>query len=84
MFWTDWGSQPKIESSAMDGSSRNVIADTNLFWPNGLVIDYATDKLFWADAKHHMIESAELDGRGRKIVINQGMNETRKCVKVNH
>lgn len=73
MFWTDWGTQPKIESAAMDGTSRNVIADTNLFWPNGLVIDYATDKLFWVDAKHHMIESAGLDGRGRKVVIDQGM-----------
>ena len=56
----------------MDGSMRRVIADRQLFWPNGLTIDYAADKIYWADAKHHVIERADLDGSNRKTVINQG------------
>lgn len=57
----------------MDGSLRTVIANTSVFWPNGLTLDYASERLYWADAKHHVIESAALDGSNRRIVINQGM-----------
>ena len=56
----------------MDGESRLVIADTSLFWPNGLTIDYAASRIYWADAKHHVIETAMLDGARRKIVISRG------------
>ncbi|KAL3843281.1 hypothetical protein ACJMK2_021223 [Sinanodonta woodiana] len=73
IFWTDWGSVPKIERSSMDGTERSTIANTSLFWPNGLTLDYAADKLYWADAKHHVIECAGLDGKNRRTVISQGL-----------
>lgn len=57
----------------MDGSGRKIIADTNLFWPNGLTIDYAGHRMYWVDAKHHVIERADLDGKNRKAVISQGV-----------
>ena len=72
MYWTDWGSTPKIEGASMDGRTRHIIADTRLYWPNGLTMDYVNDKLYWVDAKHHIIESANLDGSARKAVISQG------------
>ena len=56
----------------MDGGNRQVIADTRLYWPNGLTLDYTNNKLYWVDAKHHIIESANLDGSNRKAVISQG------------
>ncbi|KAJ8299613.1 hypothetical protein KUTeg_023673 [Tegillarca granosa] len=73
IFWTDWGNVPKIERSCMDGTQRMVLANTSLFWPNGLTLDYAADKLYWADAKHHVIECSNLDGTMRRTVINQGL-----------
>jgi len=42
MYWTDWGSNPKIEQAAMDGSLRRSIVTGNLGWPNGLTIDQTT------------------------------------------
>ena len=72
IYWTDWGSTPKIERSYMDGHNRAIIANTSLFWPNGLTVDYAAEKLYWADAKHHVIECSNLDGTHRRTVINQG------------
>ena len=56
----------------MDGNDRVIIANTSLFWPNGLTVDYAAEKLYWADAKHHVIECSNLDGSHRRTVINQG------------
>ena len=57
----------------MDGTGRMVIANSSLFWPNGLTVDYASEKLYWVDAKHHVIECSNLDGSGRKTVIDQGI-----------
>lgn len=56
----------------MDGKERLTIVNTSLFWPNGLAIDYAASRLYWVDAKHHVIESAKLDGSHRKTVISRG------------
>lgn len=52
----------------MDGSERKVIATDGVFWPNGLAIDYPAGKIYWADAKHHVIESCNYDGSSRKKV----------------
>ena len=57
MYWTDWGEHPKIERAGMDGghNSRRVIINKDIFWPNGLTLDYQDSKIFWADAKMHFI-----------------------------
>uniref|UniRef100_A0A8C2KB49 Low density lipoprotein receptor-related protein 4 n=1 Tax=Cyprinus carpio TaxID=7962 RepID=A0A8C2KB49_CYPCA len=73
IYWTDWGNMPCIEYANMDGTNRKIIADTHLFWPNGLTIDYASHRIYWVDAKHHVIERADLDGKNRKAVISQGL-----------
>ncbi|PSN54231.1 Low-density lipoprotein receptor-related protein 4 [Blattella germanica] len=73
IFWTDWGPSPKIERSEMDGSNRRPIITESLFWPNGLCIDYTMSKIYWADAKHHVIESSKFDGSDRKKVIGKGL-----------
>ena len=40
MYWTDWGSSPKIERANYDGSDRTTLANSNLKWPNGMALDY--------------------------------------------
>ena len=67
MYWTDWGASPKIERAGMDASNRLVIISSNLTWPNGLAIDYESQRLYWADAGMKTIEYAGLDGSNRKV-----------------
>ena len=69
LFWSDWGDHPKIERSNQDGSSRQVIVETDMVWPNGLAIDYVTNKIYWADGKLSTIESADFDGKNRQVVL---------------
>lgn len=75
MFWTDWGDNPKIERSSMDGdhSARKVIIKENIYWPNGLTIDYDSESIYWADAKLTRLERANFDGENRFIVSSEHM-----------
>ena len=70
MFWTDWGSNPKIERAGMDGSSRVAIVYQDLVWPNGLALDYELRRLYWTDAGAKKIEFANIDGSGRQVRID--------------
>jgi hypothetical protein len=69
MYWTDWGVEPKIERALLDGSQRRTIISSNIEWPNGLTLDYESDRLFWVDAKLHVIFSSDLEGRERRALI---------------
>ncbi|XP_043483348.1 low-density lipoprotein receptor-related protein 4 isoform X2 [Leptopilina heterotoma] len=73
VYWTDWGLNPKIERANMDGSDRREVIKESIFWPNGLTIDYTTDRIYWTDAKHHAIESSHLDGSDRKKMMSKGL-----------
>lgn len=58
MFWTDWGEVPKIERAGMNGdlSTRKVIVSENIYWPNGLTIDFHTKQIYWVDGKLGFID----------------------------
>lgn len=69
LYWTDWGQNPKIERSYLDGSGRVAIVTTELGWPNGLAIDYDSYRLYWADAQLDCIETADLNGHLRVQLV---------------
>ncbi|RZF33205.1 hypothetical protein LSTR_LSTR009750 [Laodelphax striatellus] len=74
VFWTDWGPNPRIERIEMDGSNRkSIVKEQDTFWPNGLTLDYTNDRIYWTDAHHHVIESAKIDGSGRRKVVTRGL-----------
>lgn len=49
----------------MDGGNPRHLVDTKVIWPNGLTIDYTTDRIFWGDAGTDRIEFVESDGSNR-------------------
>ncbi|KAK9892226.1 hypothetical protein WA026_019028 [Henosepilachna vigintioctopunctata] len=75
LFWTDWGSMPKIETAYMDGNKRRVLVNTSLLWPTSIAVDYPAERLYWADPKSFVVESIKFDGTDRQIVRNFN-NET--------
>ena len=68
MYWTDWGIVAKIERASMDGTSREVLHNTNLVWPNALTLDYDTQILYWMDARLDKFESSNADGSNRRLL----------------
>ena len=72
IYYTDWDLQSYIGRIGMDGSNFSYILtfNDNIAWPNALVIDYFTDRLFWADAHLDYIAYADLDGKNIHRVIS--------------
>lgn len=67
MYWSDWGNNPHIAVSFMDGAKREFFVKEKLGWPNGLAIDVPSDRLYWVDAKLKVIESINLEGFDRRV-----------------
>ncbi|XP_015518016.1 low-density lipoprotein receptor-related protein 6 isoform X1 [Neodiprion lecontei] len=76
LFWTDWGDVPKIETAAMDGdpNTREVIVSEDIFWPNGLTIDYEAELVYWSDGRLKFIAVMDYHGKNRRKVVSQGLD----------
>lgn len=53
----------------MDGTVRQVIVSTKLYWPNGLALDYTTRRVYFADAYLKYIDYCDYDGKNRHQVM---------------
>lgn len=55
----------------MDGEHREAVVTEGLTWPNGLSIDLFADRIYWNDAKKKVIESSDLQGQDRKVIVEK-------------
>ena len=62
VFFSEWDRPANISRVHMDGSGLMVFRGVLLGWPNGLSIDYETDKIYWCDALLDHVQYANLDG----------------------
>ncbi|XP_046889655.1 low-density lipoprotein receptor-related protein 5 isoform X1 [Hypomesus transpacificus] len=69
MYWTEWGGRPRIARAHMDGSSIVTLVD-KVGRANGLTIDYTDQRLYWTDLDTCMIESTNMQGLQREIVVD--------------
>uniref|UniRef100_A0A8C5KSR3 Low-density lipoprotein receptor-related protein 2 n=1 Tax=Jaculus jaculus TaxID=51337 RepID=A0A8C5KSR3_JACJA len=74
MYWTDWGTEAKIERATLGGNFRVPIVNSSLVWPNGLTLDHETDLLYWADASLQKIERSTLMGLNREVVVSNAFH----------
>ncbi|XP_078114054.1 low-density lipoprotein receptor-related protein 5 [Sander vitreus] len=69
MFWTEWGGRPRIARAYMDGSTITTLVD-KVGRANGLTIDYVDHRLYWTDLDTCMIESTNMQGLQREIIVD--------------
>ena len=43
------------------------MSNPHVVWPNGLVIDHSTEKIYWCDGRLRTISSADLDGSNTEV-----------------
>ncbi|XP_061184437.1 low-density lipoprotein receptor-related protein 4-like [Saccostrea echinata] len=68
MYWTEFGNITQIGRSYMDGTSKFYIATNDIGWPNGLAIDFETNRLYWTDGLMNRIEYSDLNGGNRHVL----------------
>ena len=74
MYWSDWGSSPKIEQANMDGTARTVLVSSGLSWVNSLALDFKNRLLYWCDAQLDKIEGVNLQGNNRGLILDLSSN----------
>ena len=57
----------------MDGTSKIVLHQSNLGQPYGIAIDFDSQVLYWGDVELQRIESSNIDGSSRRIVVSSGV-----------
>ncbi|RXN35539.1 low-density lipo receptor-related 8-like isoform X2 [Labeo rohita] len=70
MYWSDWGTQAKIEKAGMNGVDRQVLVSERIEWPNGIALDLSSRRLYWVDSKLHLISSVDLNGDNRRVLLS--------------
>ena len=73
MYWTDWGSRPKIEKAEMSGKQRVVLVSSSLTWSNGLALDQEKNRLYWVDAGSDKLEYLDLIKNKRVTLISSSI-----------
>lgn len=73
VFYSEWDRPANISRAYLDGTNVMVFRNVLLGWPNGLSIDYATDRIYWCDALLDHVQHANLDGTDVQTISSQSI-----------
>ena len=79
VYWSDIA-QGQIISAFFNATSVKSLFRCNVRTPDGLAIDYLGRNIYWTDTGTNRIEVGKLDGTGRKLLIQDGLDEPRAIV----
>lgn len=71
LFWSDSGSQSRIERSLLSGSQRKVLFSLDLLHVSSITVDHEENTIYWSDSTSGIIERSNLDGSNRQIILSQ-------------
>lgn len=72
LFFTDWNAfKPSISRANLDGEDRKeLFTHPEVFWPNGITVDFIAERIYWVDASKDYIASSDLNGKGFKKILH--------------
>jgi hypothetical protein len=71
IFFSEWDRPANISRAYTDGSNLMVFRNVTLGWPNGLSVDFETDRLYWCDALLDHVQHSNLDGADVRTVSSR-------------
>jgi len=69
LFFTDWGSNPRIERSNLDGQQRTVLVHDGIQMPVGLTLDHIREEVYFTDHHLNFIEVISYSGQNRRKIL---------------
>jgi len=55
----------------LDHFQEKLIGAPVVQWPNGISVDFFSDRIYWVDARMDYIASADLDGKNMKKILEK-------------
>ncbi|XP_043075944.1 nidogen-2 isoform X2 [Puntigrus tetrazona] len=80
LYWTDFGRHNINRALLEFGSEPEAVISQGLVQPEGLAVDAVHRKLFWVDSGKDRIETSDLDGRNRTVLIDSDLVNPRAIV----
>ncbi|XP_046995596.1 low-density lipoprotein receptor-related protein 2 [Schistocerca americana] len=68
IFFSEWDRPANISRAHTDGSNLMVFRNVTLGWPNGLSVDFDSDRLYWCDALLDHVQHSNLNGTDVRTV----------------
>ena len=69
IYWSDIGSYKDIKSAHMNGTGLKTVIRHGLEMPVSISVDWIAKNIYWSDVTAHRIEVSRLDGRNRKVLL---------------
>ncbi|KAM9334126.1 nidogen-2 [Symphorus nematophorus] len=82
VYWTDLSARTINRASMVTGAEPKILINTNLVSPEGLAVDVNRRLMFWVDSNPDVIESANLDGSGRRTLFDTDLVNPRAIIAV--
>ncbi|KAI4831464.1 hypothetical protein KUCAC02_001004 [Chaenocephalus aceratus] len=82
VYWTDLSARTINRASIAAGAEPEILINANLVSPEGLAVDEKRRLMFWVDSNPDMIESANLDGSGRRTLFDSDLVNPRAIIVV--
>uniref|UniRef100_A0A8D0B1Z8 Nidogen 2 n=1 Tax=Sander lucioperca TaxID=283035 RepID=A0A8D0B1Z8_SANLU len=83
VYWTDLSARTINRASMATGAEPEILINTiDLVSPEGLAVDVKRRLMFWVDSNPDIIESANLDGSGRRTLFDTDLVNPRAIIVV--
>uniref|UniRef100_A0A3Q1G0X6 Nidogen 2a (osteonidogen) n=1 Tax=Acanthochromis polyacanthus TaxID=80966 RepID=A0A3Q1G0X6_9TELE len=82
VYWTDLSARTINRALMAAGAEPEILINTNLVSPEGLAVDVKRRLMFWVDSTPDVIESANLDGSGRRTLFDTDLVNPRAIIVV--
>ncbi|XP_075950721.1 nidogen-2 [Anarhichas minor] len=82
VYWTDLSARTINRASLVAGAEPEILINTNLVSPEGLAVDVKRRLMFWVDSNPDIIETANLDGSGRRTLFGTDLVNPRAIIVV--
>lgn len=84
--WSDQGLRKTIEcqnmTAAGGGGQKFTVVSSGLDKPEGLAVDWYTDKIYWTDGETDRIEVVQLNGKNQKVLFWSDLDQPRAIALV--
>ncbi|XP_060080729.1 low-density lipoprotein receptor-like [Ylistrum balloti] len=83
LFWTDITKEQIFRARKMANGSavdEKVIVSNNVKTPDGIAVDWLYNHVYWTDATFDKIEVMNYDGKLRRNLVTEGLDEPRAIV----